>query len=452
MLTPADLASVAPKLLASIGDHFPQQAAAVYADTKWTLIGAASRTGKTFGAGRHFVRKILKDYLKLPWGEAREYWCVAPIHDDGRAQKIELLEIIPEWMIDRKLQGSKGEFFDLSHGRGILFLVGGASIHMKSADRPERLVAFKVRGVWWTEIARSKFAAWPNIYSRLSNYTDSWFIADTSPMGRCWFYLDVLKPARSGEKFKDSSVHEWKAVDSPYIAPEVIDAARVDLTPEMFRREFEASWEAFMGQIYKIWNHATHMTNACPFTPSRVVIACDQNMGSRVDTAMATFMVGGEHRDKHGRRRIRAHLEREFYQPLGLDYERYADAILEEFLHWHDKGFAVKVVVDPAMLRDFKNMLRTKGVVPYNAVNAINPGIASLGGAMNVREDGYPLLTVSRSCQHFESEIEGYAWAVSSSGVVSDRPDPASVCHLLDCARYAGMEIWSGIGETYQLR
>ena len=101
---------------------------------------------------------------------------------------------------------------------------------------------------------------------------------------------------------------------------------------------------------------------------------------------------------------------------------------------------------------DFKNMLRAKGVVPYNAVNAVNPGIASLGGAMNVREDGYPLLTVSRGCAHFESEIEGYAWAVSSSGVVSDRPDPASICHLLDCARYAGMEIWSGIGETVQLR
>ena len=91
------LRKLIPNLLATIdADTFPTQAEAVNSDARWVLIGAASRTGKTYAGARIFMRKLLDDYVKLEWGQEREYWCVAPTFDDCRAQKLELLHLIPE--------------------------------------------------------------------------------------------------------------------------------------------------------------------------------------------------------------------------------------------------------------------------------------------------------------------------------------------------------------------
>ncbi len=446
MFPPNILSKLLPNLLATINrDIFPQQADAVNSPAKWVLIGAASRTGKTFAGARIFVQKLMHDYVAMPWGEDREYWCVAPTFDDCRAQKLELLQLIPEWLIDWDKQGDKKEFFDESHGRGFLFLLGGARIMFKSAERPERLVAFKLRGIWWTEIARSKIAAWPNVYSRLSNYRDSWFIADTSPLGRCWFYKDVWEPAAQG-RFRNASVHTWKAVDSPFVPREVIEEARANLPPEWFAREFEASWDAFQGQIYTV-DERVHVTRECPFTPQWATLAADLNTTS---THPAEFVWAyGTGKGHHARIWIAG----AYKKVIGLDYDQYASDIWERMQALAQVfGARVKLVVDPSMHSEFKSKLIARHLTPWPAQNDVLPGIRTLGTALTPIPGMGPRMTFSEPGRPALEQLRGMKWVVSSDGVVRPTPDKTFDDGWADSLRYLAMDAMRMAGSATQLR
>lgn len=432
-----ELTTLLPNLLSTINDSFPQQATAVNSDARWVLIGAASRTGKTFAGARIFMRKLMQDYAAMPWGEDREYWCVAPTFDDCRAQKLELLKLIPEWLIDHEKQGDKKEFFDESHGRGFLFLLGGVSVMFKSAERPERLVAFKLRGIWWTEIARSKIAAWPNVYARLSNYRDSWFVADTSPLGRCWFYQDVWQPAKIG-KFRNASVHAWKAIDSPYVPPEVIEEARANLPAAWFQREFEASWDAFQGQIYDI-DDAVHLVPQCRFAPEWALLSADLNTTS---THPAEFI--WLHGTGSGEK-ARAWVAGAYKRVIGLDYDLYALDIAERMRQLTQTfGPKARLVIDPSMHTAFKDKLNKHRLYPQNADNDILAGVRTLGSALKPMPVSGPRLTFSEPASPALEQLRGMKWVTSSDGIVKPMPEKTFDDGWADCCRYAAMAMLRG--------
>jgi len=443
-------------LAAYKGHDFLQQQAFVNSRAKYNLVGAASRTGKTYGAGDNFMHRVIEDYGILGFSSDYKhevtYWCIAPTYYDCIAQKLELLRLIPNYMIDWMKQGEKRQFFDTSIGSGTLFIVGGRKIVMRSAEHPESLVATKVRGIWWTEIARSKVKAWPNVYARLSNYDDSWLIADTSPLGRCWFYEQVWEPAKRG-KFVGAECHEWTAIDSPYVSQKVIDAARENLSPAHFAREFMASWAAFQGQVFSHWERKLHVREQA-FKTERIVISIDINTTSESPAAIGTNHIGGECVDRSGITRPRMHLAREYYEVIGLDYQGYARTIAAEYLRCvRMVGKAsVTIIIDPSAHTEFKRMLTELGVPWKLAKNQVKQGIRTLGGIMVKRKQiQAPLYTVDPTCIHFPNEVEGYAYKVTSAGVVSEEPEKTND-HMLDNQRYAAMQVYSGYGQAKQVK
>lgn len=415
-------------LIPAIADFqgFAKQQPFARSHAKYNLAGAASRTGKTWGAAENFAERLALDYLSLGFdcGDVL-YWCIGESYSACVAQKRQLLRLIPNALVDWRKQGDKRAFFDTSHGMGQLFLRGNREITLRSASNPENLTAEKVRGIWWTEIARSKRAAWPNVYSRLSNYEDSWFIADTSPMGRCWFFNEVWEPARQG-KFAGAECHEWTASESPFVSEQTIEEARQNLAPEFFRREFMADWSVFQGQIYSMWNKALHVVDACPFTPERATIACDINTTTESPAAFVTAYVRGQPQ------REQAHIERTYYEVISLDYDRYANDIAAEYRRVA-ATLPTRVRIDPSFHRDFKIKLRDLGVPIENAKNDVHLGIRTMGSALTPKTwlSGKPALTISSACaREFTNEIEGYAWKSNSRGVVYDEPSKESPDHL----------------------
>ena len=442
------LALLIPRIAEVRAGAFAPQAAMLDSKARVRLAGAAVRTGKTEGAGWGFVDFMLDDYSKLAWGEEREYWVIAPKYEQNRAQKKVLLKYFPKMLmgiknplIDWARQGDKNQFFDETRGGGVLCLIGGVTIICRSADNPEGLVAERLRGVWWTEIARSKRLAWPNVQSRLANYSDSWLIADTSPMGRCWFYKDVWEPARRGE-MPEAETFEWQAVDSPYIPPEKIEEARRSMPPEFFKREYEASWDAFQGQIFSMWDRKIHV-RPCPFKPTSSIVSSDINTTTESPAATGLYLRNGN----------RVHLAWEYYEPIGLNYDGYAATIASICQRAKTLAPLEKLIIDPSFHRDFKAKLRAQGLDPHNGKNDVLDGIRTLGAAMMVRpEHGCPLFTVDPTCKAFPEEVEGYAWKSNSAGVIMDEPDKAAPDHLLDCARYLAMHVWSGFAASKQVR
>lgn len=416
-----------------------------------SLCAAASRTGKTWGAGDQFVGRIAEDLFKYPWDEEKLYWCIAPTHLQNAAQAKQLKRLIPDHMIDwakmfrhRQVENWGAKFGDGDVG-GTLYLLGNIKIELRSAHNPESLVAEKVLGIWITEIAKIKWAAWSNIIERLSNYKDSWLIGDTTPMGHNWFYREVWEPAIDG-RFKGASTFSWTAYDSPFVSREKIEAAKQNLAPEFFARGFLASFGAFYGKIYTAWNDAC-IVDECPFKANRVLVSADLNANTEKPAAFGVYLVGGEYLDPTRNAWPRMHLAKEFYEPIGLDYERYANAIKATVHAWATKGYTPEVIIDPSAHRAFKKMLHDRGISPRNANNDVKQGIMTLGGAMVPKHDRAPIFTISKTCKNFPREVNGYSWKVNSNGVALEEPDKTLDDHLLDSARYAAMRVWNGIGE-----
>lgn len=446
-----------PALAEYDGHDFIPQKLFVDNRARFSLAGAAARTGKTYGAADQFANRIAEDLLKMPWEEEKLYWCVAPTHQLNAAQAKQLKRLVPDWMIDwdkmwarSKEHRNWGARFGDGTG-GTLYLLGNITIELRSAHNPESLVAEKVRGIWVTEIAKIKLASWANLYERLGNYPDSWLIGDTTPMGHNWFYRDVWEKAEQG-RFAGAQLFHWTAYDSPYVSDEIIAAAKESLSSEFFERGYLASWGAFYGKIYTAFNKESNTVSKCPFRVQKVVISADLNANTERPAAFGTFLVGGEYKDPTGETWKRLHLAREFYEPIGLNYEGYADAIKREVRRWEQAGFTqengrLEVVLDPSAHKAFKKMLRDRGIIPKNAKNDVKEGIMTFGGAMNIRSDGKPLFTVSKDCIYFPREINGYAWKVNGNGVALEEPDKTLDDHLLDCGRYAAMRLWDKSGK-----
>lgn len=433
--------------------NFAQQGDFVQDRARFSFAGAAIRTGKTYGAARQFVDRVQEDYRKVPAGEIVTYWCLAPTYEEGIAQKIELFgdesgngALIPDWLIDWSRQGDDRLFRNLKRGGGKVWLIGGRLIEFKSADKPESLVARKVRGVWWTEIARSKYAAWPNVRGRLSNYADSWLVADTSPMGRCWFYVELWEPATKGA-LPNARTHEWWAVHSPYIPEEEVELARATMAPEFFRRDYEASWATFQGQIYSGFDRGTHMLKDCPFKPTRYQVHVDLNTISDNPASYTVAAIGGKVRNVQGISYERMHIISEHEErEHRSNYASYAESIAKRIDALPVPRSSVRVVIDPSCHSDFKAELRGRRLNIRNGKANVLDGIRTVGRALYAAgEGGLPLLTLAKTCTSTADQFEGYAWKRNSMGVVVETPDKDSLDpHLLDGIRYGAMDTWSG--------
>lgn len=421
--------------------YFGKQQDFVYDDSRFCFAGAAVRTGKTHAAARKALRNIRRGYRDHP-EEPLEYWFVAPTYALTAVMKKAFNEVLPMELVDWARQGDKELWRDTTRGGGSLCLLGGRTIHYRSADTPESLVGEKVHGVWWTEIARSKYAAWPNVRGRLSNYSDSWLIGDTSPMGRCWFYVDVWERIKKGE-YEGGAAYEWRAVDSPFVPRAEIANARATLPPEFFRRDFEASWETFQGQIFAGFNRIKHMRESCPFKPEQRWLAADLNTTAENPACFVELLFAAP--VKRGEFTFTpCYVAREHRIFCGLDFEKYAEALRVRYFADYCSG----IVIDPSMHGDFKQMLRARNMAVTLGNNSVLPGIRNIGMHLH-RDDQYPMLTLNKTCQHLAGEFEGWSWKRNSAGVTTEEPDKNLLDpHLLDGLRYALMSVRQSLGAA----
>jgi hypothetical protein len=409
---------------------FSQQAAFCSDPARFVVADAAVRTGKTYSAMRKFVGRVRaainKDKHRL-----KTFWLIAPTHDEGIAQKIELVQLLGS-QVDARKQRGDNRWRDLKHGRGKVWVKGNALIEFKSADRPEGLVARKVDGVGWTEIARSKYAAWPNVRSRLAN-TMGWLIADTSPLGHNWAYIELIKPGLE-KKLPGVSVHKWTAVDSPHIPREEIESARLSLPKAFFERDYMASDDVFMGQIYDL-DEKIHLRDGCPFAADRCFVVADVNTTS---THPAEFIWGFA--AGHGIT-ARAHIAGCYQKVIGLDYDVYASDLAAVV---KAQPMACRFVIDPSFHNDFKDKLRQQGLMPWNADNEILKGVRTLGSMLMPLPGIGPRLTFAKSCKPVFDQLRSLKWTVSPEGIVKPMPDKTTDDGWADCCRYMAMDLHWG--------
>ena len=148
-----------------------------------------------------------------------------------------------------------------------MWLHGGIRIDFLTADRPERLVSQGYHGVWMDEAARCKPEVWrDNLQPTLSD-TLGWAIFTSTPLGRNWFWQDCWRrgdPLEAGDEphlvSPDWLCVRWYTADNtavPHLAAEAEDA-RQRMPEAMWRRNYAADFNAFVGQCFPFLDRAVH--------------------------------------------------------------------------------------------------------------------------------------------------------------------------------------------------
>ena len=128
-------------------------------------------------------------------------------------------------------------------------LVNGATISLKSADRPETMRGVSLKYLVMDEYADMKPSVWEQILRPALADQKGGALFIGTPMGRNHFY----ELYQYGMSEQDDTFKSWHftSYDNPLIDPNEIETAKKSMSSFAFRQEFMASFEAQGGELFK---------------------------------------------------------------------------------------------------------------------------------------------------------------------------------------------------------
>ncbi len=276
---------------------------------RFLAVCAGRRGGKTVGGAHAFADRICRDFAERMRCRGRfahlgrpqwdgwvgsdpepllEYWVVAPTYKLLSYPKAALQKIFG-------LAKAGGLILEQNQSEGIWLLRGGIKICFRTAERPDLLVGSGLAGLWVEEAARLKSKAWHDALRATVADLQGWVLQTTTPLGRNWWWRDIWCLGDPGEAALASddgrgmvtgdpryACIRWNTADNtavPGLAAEA-EAARGTLPDALWRRNFEAAFDAFIGQCLEL-DASRHLVtkNRHQFRPqdfTRVVAGYDQ--------------------------------------------------------------------------------------------------------------------------------------------------------------------------------
>lgn len=209
----------------------PQQSQLWRTKTRFVVVAAGRRSGKTEVAKRKLVRACLE--ARRP--DAR-FFAAAPTRDQARALYWEdLIDLCPRDMIH-----------DPHETRLEIRFKHGPRLVVAGLDKPQRIEGTPWDGGVIDEIADVKPKAWSaNIRPALSDRQGwAWFVGVPEGRGLFWdLYSRGVQRRRGWESYT------WKS--STVLPAEEIAAAKEDLEPDLFAQEYEAAFVLPGGRAYR---------------------------------------------------------------------------------------------------------------------------------------------------------------------------------------------------------
>lgn len=373
---------------------------------------AGTRSGKTYAAARVFYENVCQDIQRSGDNRFLHYWVVSPDYPLGKVATRELFEVIPAAHRKRWLQSTRE-----------LWLHPNVLIEFKSGENPERLVGVKLHGAWIDEVARCRRAVWVYVRQRLTDY-QGWCLFSTTPLGRNWYFEEIYRRGDPNDNLYDSNyfnVH-CKTLDNPHIPGDEVEQARKQLPPKYFKRDYEASLDAFQGQVYDDFDRHTHLIPSGSPPPAFERVEAGADFGF---TNPATLIVGGITHDGD------ILVLDEIYQS-GLLPAEFIERIQEKARAWNIRTIHADPE-DPSYI----NQINAAGITTLPAHNDVLAGIRQVASLLHAKDaSGNPKLRISNRCKNLLSEIATYRWKEDREGRSVDRPAPNQDDHACDALRY----------------
>jgi hypothetical protein len=410
---------------------------------RFAALVAGRRYGKTYAAAAETVTRVYatlaEDLLaagrvRSPAGgppiflrePRRSYWVVGPHYRLVEAARRYVFALLPrsEWAVI-----AQGKRAGWSAKDRTLWLEPDIAVSFRTADDPLQLVSEGLDGVWLTEAARLKPEAWQILRPALADRA-GWAIADTTPLGENWFFVEWWQRGdpQSDRYDPAHTNHHGYSDDNPHLPREELDYLRRTLSPRYYEREMRASFSAWHGRVWDEWEPRVHVVAGPAPLPGafrRVVAGVDYGAVS----PGAIIVVGLRGDDT-------AMVIREEYaagRPLATWVES-ARRIRDECgvrMFW----------VDPSAA-GLAQSLRLAGLPAKPADNDVTLGLQTVAMALhhepaNGAAAVAPRLTIHASCANLIREVASYRWHEHRVHGMVEEPAPGQSDHACDALRYA---------------
>lgn len=214
----------------------PEQLQLLESQTRFKVICAGRRSGKTERAKRH----IIKQCMTTPGN----YFIAAPTY-----AQVKLIY----WDDVKRMSFTSLAKKSPSESELIVYFNNGSKLYLIGLDKPKRIegvawmgglideAAYVKEEAWITSVAPSLDTANPE----MPGYK-AWCWILGKPDGFNWYYKLYQYALTSGDP--EWSAYTWKSI--VVLDAETIEAARRRMSAKQFRQEYEASFETVSGRIY----------------------------------------------------------------------------------------------------------------------------------------------------------------------------------------------------------
>jgi len=387
-----------------------KQREAIKAAERFIVLVAGVQSGKTTGAAVLFWKRLM-EWVKAHEGPGRRgfFWMLAPNSIVGEVMCERFEELAPpNWITSRT--GQKGD--------RTWVLRDGSRVQFRSAEHADKLVARTLDGAWLDEFTLMKQDVWLTSVRQRLAATGGWVVFSGTPRGRNWAFEHIWRRTIEGDDNYDPSWRgfTWHSVENPAVSPAEVEAARSQLPPAYFRREWEASWEAFHGQVYDGWGDHLVVDAMAPPLPSGTVTVIGVDWGFATNGALVVAR-----RYPGGVWEIVEEVQESGRLPAWWT-ARIVRAWQEHKAHriWCDPA-------DPGRIAT----LVDEGLPAIAANNDVMRGIREIAALITQK-----CFRVARRCQLTISQLASYHWKKDAKGHVQEAPAKEND-HLCDAGRYA---------------
>ena len=207
------------------------------AKERFKIVAAGRRFGKSYLSAIMLLLEALKNENEEGTSlENKRVFYIAPTFDQGKRIMWDLIKSLGKEVIQSTLEN-----------QAIVTLLNGRKIEIKGADRPETLRGVGLSYVVLDEYAFMKPEVWEQIIRPTLTDVKGHALFIGTPDGKNHFY-DLFVAADKDDEWKSFS---YTSMDNPTLDPKEILAAKRTLTSTNFKQEYEASFSAGGGILFK---------------------------------------------------------------------------------------------------------------------------------------------------------------------------------------------------------
>lgn len=213
---------------------YPKQAAIIDDPHRFTITEATTKAGKTAS----HIEWLLDEAITIGRGN---HWWVATVSDTAdiafrRAQDRLKGFLDSGGQLERVADPIP---FEKNETRKFI-RVNGATIWFKSADKPDSLYGEDVYTAVGDEVSRWKHSAWVALYSTLTATRGRAKLIGNVKGRRNWAYLQARKAEANEPDWGWHKLTAYDAIDGGVIEAQIVEQARRDLPPDVFKELYEA--------------------------------------------------------------------------------------------------------------------------------------------------------------------------------------------------------------------